>query len=238
MSEARVQRSEIVGRESSWWQRQANQARIVSTKCDSACVKSSFERSYTYYRCAKYNRPGHPRIRVREEQIDQQVLALFDKIRIQDDAVREWFRAVLASQTRDQQHETRSQREELQRQVTMVLNQQDRVVNLRIDGELEADVFAKKQTELRDRLASLKLQLDAIDRSNDEMADLVSKVFELSQTLREKWLTADYHCKRRILEIICLNFRLGDATLCYEMRKPFDVLVEGLAEEKSRDDRI
>jgi len=98
------------------------------------------------------------------------VLALFDKIRIQDDSVREWFRTVLASQTPDQQHETRSQREELQRQVTMVLNQQDRVVNLRIDGELEAVVFAKKQVELRDRLALLKLQVDAIDRSTDEMA--------------------------------------------------------------------
>lgn len=60
------------------------------------------------------------------------------------------------------------------------------------------------------------------------MADLVLKVFELSQTLREKRLTADYHCKRRILEIICLNFRVGDVTLCYEMRKPFDDLVEGL----------
>lgn len=199
---------------------------------------STGERAYTYYRCAKYNRPGHPRTRVREEALDQQVLALFDKIRIQDDSVRDWFRAVLASQTRDQQHETRSQREELQRQVTMTLGQQARVVNLRVDGEIDAETFATKQVELRDRLAALKLQMDAVDRSNDEMADLVSKVFELSQTLREKWLTADYHCKRRILEIICLNFRLDDVTLCYEMRKPFDVLVEGLPVQWSRGERI
>lgn len=111
-------------------------------------------------------------------------------------------------------------------------------MNLRVDGEIDAEVFAKKQTELRDRLASPKLQMDALDRNRDEMADLVSKVFELSQTLREKWLAADYSCKRRILEIICLNFRLDDATLCYEMRKPFDVLAEGLPIQWSRDDRI
>ena len=112
------------------------------------------------------------------------------------------------------------------------------LVDLRVDGEIDAETFARKQVELRDRLAALKLQMDAEDRSNDEMADLVSKVFELSQTLREKWLTADYHCKRRILEIICLNFRLDDVTLCYEMRKPFDVLVEGLPVQWSREYRI
>ncbi len=110
--------------------------------------------------------------------------------------------------------------------------------NLRVDGEIDADTIAKKQTELRDRLASLKLQMDALDRNRDEMADLVSKVFELSQTLREKWLTADYSCKRRILEIICLNFSLDDVSLGYEMRKPFDVLVEGLPVQWSRADRI
>lgn len=162
---------------------------------------STGERAYTYYRCAKYNRPGHPRTRVREEDLDQQILALFDRIRIQDDAVREWFRTVLASQTRDQQHETRSQRDELQRQLTMAMNQQDRVVNLRVDGEIDAEVFAKKQTELRDRMASIKVQIDALDRNRDEMADLVSKVFELSQMLREKLLKADYSCKHHILEI-------------------------------------
>ena len=106
-----------------------------------------------------------------------------------------------------------------------------------MDGEIEADIFSKKKTELRERLASSKIQMDALDRNRDEMADLVSKVFELSQVLREKWLTADYHCKLRILEIDCLNFRLDDATLCYEIRKPFDVLVEGLPVQWNRGDR-
>jgi len=47
----------------------------------------------------------------------------------------------------------------------MAMNQQDRLVNLRVDREIEADIFAKKQTELRDRTASLKLQMDSLDRN-------------------------------------------------------------------------
>ena len=80
--------------------------------------------------------------------------------------------------------------------------------------------------------------MDSLNRNRDEMADLVSKVFELSQTLREKWLTADYHCKRRILEIICLNCSLDGVSLVATMRKPFDMLAKGLLQKDSRGDRI
>ena len=198
----------------------------------------SGERFYTYYRCTYYTKPGHPRIRVTEADIDQQVMAVFDKMRVEDEGVRDWFRLVLASQTRDAQAESLSQRAELQRQETLIVAQQDRLLNMRLAVEIDEATFARKHTEMRDRLASIKLQLDVLDRSHDENAELAAKVFELSQTLRQQWLTADYAAKRRILEIVFLNCTLDDANLAPTMRKPFDVLVEGLFLKNSRDDRI
>ncbi|QDT57079.1 hypothetical protein Pan44_51450 [Caulifigura coniformis] len=187
------------------------------------------ERTYVYYRCSRYNMSGHPRTRVTETDLDRQMLAIFDRMRIEDDDVRDWFRAVLVSQTKDRQRDSRVQRAELSRQEALLVAQQDRLLNLRIEDQIEEPTFLRKQTELRDRLASIKLQTDVLDRSHDETADLAVKVFELSQTLREKWLTADYAVKRRILEIVCLNCTLIDATLCPTIRKPFDVLVEGFS---------
>jgi site-specific DNA recombinase len=87
---------------------------------------------------------------------------------------------------------------------------------------------------LRDRVASIKLQLDVLDRFHDETAELAAKVFELLQTLRQQWLNADYAAKRRILEIVFLNCRLDGVTLVPTMRKPFDVLAEGLISKNSR----
>ena len=190
-------------------------------------------KEYLYYRCTKYNKPDHPRTRVTEAELDRQVLAVFDKMRIEDDGVREWFRAVLASKTRDAQSDARAQRAELQRQETLIAAQQDRLLNLRIDDQIDDQTFNRKQTESRDRLAAIKLQADVLDRTRDENAELASRVFELSQTLRQKWLTADYAEKRKILEIVWLNCRLVDATLVPAIRKPFDVLVEGLVSKKS-----
>jgi site-specific DNA recombinase len=145
---------------------------------------------------------------------------------------------VLASQTRDAQVDSRTQRAELTRQETLIIQQQDRLLNMRLADDIDQEVFARKHTEMRDRLASLKLQLDVLDRSHDETAELAAKVFELSQTLRNQWLTADYAAKRRLLEIVFLNCKLDGVTLCPEMRKPFDVLAEGLLVSSSRDDRI
>jgi hypothetical protein len=82
----------------------------------------------------------------------------------------------------------------------------------------------------------LKLEIDVADRGRHEIIDIAVKAFELSQTLRTKWVTADYAAKRRILEIVCLNCTLDDVNLCATMRKPFDLLAKGLVSKDSRDD--
>lgn len=109
---------------------------------------------------------------------------------------------------------------------------------MRLEGEIEADKYAVKSTELRDRMSALKLQLDACDRSSDENADLAVKTFELSQGFAEKWLTADSSAKRQILEMVCLNLKLRDVSVEFTMRKPFDLLAEGLFLKNNRGDRI
>ncbi len=191
------------------------------------------EKTYVYYRCTFYNKAGHPRHRVREEELDRQMLELFGRMRIKDEAVRDWFRAVLVSKTHDDQADSKLKRAELLRQVALVVEQQDRLLNLRIEGEIEQEVFLQKQTQLRDRGGKLKLDLEALDRNHDEIAETASRVFELSQSLQEQWLSADYASKRRILEIVLLNCRLDGASLYPTIRKPFDVLAEGLVVQDS-----
>src|SRR5690606_37515134 len=124
--------------------------------------------------------------------------------------VRKWFRTILTLQTEHAQADSAAQRAELQRQATRLVARQDRLLNLHLTGTIEDELFARTHTDLRARLASIKLQLDAVDRSHDETADLAVKAFELSQTLREQWLTAEYAVKRRILEIVLSNCSLVD----------------------------
>ena len=47
----------------------------------------------------------------------------------------------------------------LQRQLTLLINQRDRLVNLLIAEGIDQETHARKGTELRDKIALLKLQL-------------------------------------------------------------------------------
>jgi DNA invertase Pin-like site-specific DNA recombinase len=193
---------------------------------------------YRYYRCSDYNATGHPRIRLQEKALDEQMLGLFDKLRIEDEKLRHWFARVLREKTKSNQEANHERIAELNRHLTMLRRQQDQLLNMRLLEEIDQDTFAAKGTELRDRIAHLTVEVEVCDRGRAENGEIALAAFELSQTLKEKWLTADYRAKRKILEIVSLNFRLVDATLVPEWRKPFDVLAEGLSSEDSRAERI
>ena len=164
-------------------------------------------------------------------------MALFDRIRLSE-SVRDWFGRMIRQWSQHQQQESRVEADAVQRQLSLLRGQEDQLLNLRLAGEIGPETFATKKTEVRDRIASYMVQLDSTQQVRDDHADLAAKVFELSQSLKGRWLSADYAAKRRILEILCLNLRMEGATLVPEWRKPFDVLVEGLSVQLSRGDKI
>lgn len=84
-------------------------------------VKKTTGKEYVYNRCSQYNAPGHPRVRLNEEKIDLQMLAIFDSMRIESDDVREWFAKQLRSQTVQDQQVNRERRAEMNRQLSLVI---------------------------------------------------------------------------------------------------------------------
>ena len=159
-------------------------------------------------------------------------------MRIDDDEFRDKFREALRQTTNSDQRASAQRAKELQQQLIEVREHQDRLLNLRMFEEISSETYASKSLELRDREAELKLEIDVADRGRHETIDIAIKAFELSQSLRERWVTADFSAKRRILEILCLNFSLDDVTLVPEWRKPFDLMAKGLDPKDSRGDWI
>ena len=201
-------------------------------------LKSGEVREYRYYRCARYNLKGHPRDRINETDLDEQVLELFDTLRIKDEAVRKWIVKILHARVRDRQGADEERLTDIKRQLTEIKRQKDRLLNLRLMDEIEGDTYTKKHAELKREEAHVELLLQARGRQQSEHADLAVKTFELSQALVDKWDTADIGEKRTILGIICLNWTLDGVTLVPTMRKPFDVLAEGLLKTDGRGDWI
>ena len=93
-----------------------------------------------------------------------------------------------------------------------------------MEGEITPEEYTAKRAELHDRQAALRVQLEASDRDDHEVAELAIKAFELSQSLKEKWVKSDYNAKRTILSIMLETVRLNCENLEFSLRKPFDLL--------------
>ena len=61
-------------------------------------------------------------------------------------------------------------------------------MNLHLTGGIDEVAFGVKNTELRDRIAALTLQLEASDRQKLEKADFALKVFELAKAFKASGL--------------------------------------------------
>ena len=209
-----------------------------SPKAQYANVIVDGDREYVYYRCTQYHKGEHPRTRLTEGELDAQMLALFDKLRVEDAEFRDTFREQLRMATNWELGRSSQEDSELKKRHTEVVRQQGQLLNLRLLEEIDADTYAAKAQELRDEEAGLRLQIEGASRNRNETIDIAIKAFELSQNLRAKWFAADWAAKRRILEIVCLNWKLDGVSLVPEWRKPFDLLAEGLLTKDSRGDRI
>ncbi|MGE5611927.1 MAG: zinc ribbon domain-containing protein, partial [Bacillota bacterium] len=194
-------------------------------------------KEYVYYRCTQYNKKDHPRVRLSEDDVEKQVTALFDRIQF-NETTRDWFGRVLRARAKDTQKQGQEKRDSLAADLRRVQQQKDRLVNMRLNDEIDSDAFARKQAELRERIGEIQLQLEAADREQSEIGELAIKAFELSQSLPQRWVIADIAVKRQILEIVCLNWTLDGVSLVPTIRKPFSVLAEGLVSADNRNDWI
>lgn len=198
----------------------AHCGRVVTGEKKYKTSPDGTKREYVYYRCSGYGAEGHPRVRLTEAEIDGQLLKQFGTIRL-DEETRQWFLEVIRTRAHSGQADNKQHRDELQRQHSQVEAKLSTLMDMRMEGEITPEEYTAKRAELYDRQSALRLQLERSDRDDREIADLAIKAFELSQSLQERWLTANYNAKRTILSIMLETVRLNCENVEFSLRKPF-----------------
>ena len=196
------------------------------------------ERRYTYYRCSGYNADGHPRVRLREADVEHEVLAFLNSLRFEDPELRDWFRDAIRAKAASIETETRDRRARLRAALTKAEKREEGILSLHLDGEISLEEFATHRDRLRaDRLrVESELARESID--HDEKCDAAVRAFELADRLAATWVTADVPTRRLILEITTLNMVLDDTSLVVTARSPFDLLLVEAGSENGRSERI
>jgi site-specific DNA recombinase len=115
-------------------------------------------KEYRYYRCSRYNIGDHPKIRLNETALDEQVLELFESMHIEDEKIRAWVVKVLQAKTKGVGEMRVEHLEELQRQQRKTQEKLNRLVEIYLGDEIEKDLYKAKQAELKKRQDEISLE--------------------------------------------------------------------------------
>ena len=188
-------------------------------------VKKATGKAYFYYRCSLYSAPGHPRVRLSEKCLDGQLFAIFDRMKVGDDDQRAWFVRQVQNRRVDQRGIEKRRATENARQLSLVIQRREGLLEMRLNGDIPADFHAIKDADLRAREVQLQAKAEEFSRIDKDKGE--SSAFDLLQCLRAKWDSAGRSEKRRMLRAVSARIHLGDAKVTPTMVKPFDVLYGG-----------
>ncbi|GJQ27336.1 MAG: hypothetical protein HBSAPP02_23680 [Phycisphaerae bacterium] len=201
-------------------------------------------RYYTYYRCAN-NDPGpqHPRVRWREEAVEQAIIDDLASMRIPSAEIASWFRSALKAAFADITTQRQRQRQALIARRTELAAMKERLLAGYLGGTIDEGTFQGKSAELGGRLNDVDGGLAScgdIDLwrgdNGRSRGDIALTIFDWSQRATEAWRGSKMSEKRAILDTVSLNRTLSATTLYVEKRKPFCYLAERPSVSSSRGD--
>lgn len=97
-----------------------------------------------------------------------------------------------------------------------------RLLEMRMDNELDHDEFLQEKKRLSDHLVRTKEQIDNVHNNADEWLELAESFFTSTITLSETFSIASADEKRQLLNELGSNWKLSDRKVVFTPRKPYD----------------
>ncbi len=193
---------------------------------DCGCGYTSYIKKERYI----YLRPTHRKpdcqcMPIREEVALEQVMEVFKAIRIPEPLVmeiREQLKKSHDSKIEYREKETVA----LQNEFKAIKGKLDRLVDLLIEQSITQSIYDTKVYELRNRQKEVEQRLAAHTKADETFNYTLSVLVGLTSKAAECFTRANIEQKRKLLTLIFANLEMQGATLCYSLKKPFDVLAK------------
>lgn len=102
----------------------------------------------------------------------------------------------------------------------------NRLVDMLIEQSITQSIYDTKVHELQNRQREVEQRLNAHTKADETFNYTLSVLLGLTVRAHECFLRANMEQKRKLLTLIFANLEMQGTTLCYTLRKPFDVLVQ------------
>ena len=188
---------------------------------------------YNYLSCSKY-KGDCGAIRVREEEIVNQIKEILKKLVIPDYVLEEMVGHLKKSNESKKQFQ-KAQEKAIYSENRKIQSRLDELLNMRLDKSITQDEYDKKAYELKQRQYELNDKLKRVIEADENYSITLISLLDICSRAPELFESSKVEQKRKLINFLLSNLKLRGKTLEFELKKPFDVLIN-LQNCKNRSD--
>jgi len=184
---------------------------------------------YVYYHCTKTKQkcPDKP---IREEKLAEMLGEPLKKLRITEERL-EWIIGALKESHKDEKRFRTEEINKLRKEYEGLERRTSQLYEDKLDGTISLNFWKSKSKEYQSRQNKITEKIERYNTAGRKYLEDGVRILELSQKAYSLYVTQDYWEQRKLLDLIVSNSVLKDGKLHTELRKPFDMLADGVAEE-------
>jgi DNA invertase Pin-like site-specific DNA recombinase/predicted metal-binding protein len=192
---------------------------------------------YIYYHCTKKAHPNCTQKSIEEKVLDKEILNFLSKIEIPAE-FHEWAIEELQNMHAIEKKDRNTILQNHQTYYDKCVKKLDTLLEMRMAGEINANLFSEKQTLLEKEKAQAKSMLNNIDKRVDDWIKTADNTLKFAEKARIEFAKGNLEKRKQILVALGSNHLLKDKILCIQTEKPLIVLQEAALEVKAINSRL
>lgn len=201
----------------------ATTGRVATSDTKKKKYASGEVAEWTYLRV---HRPENPekKMWVREEVVEKQVADIFRKLKVSPEDL-----AVIVGHIKSGAKAERSYHEkrleELHKEHVSIRERMSKLTDLLLDGDISKEIHDEKRTEMAAKRDEIVYEMEQYNKADDTFTNSLIGMVEVASGAYDTFIGGTIEQKKRLMNFVLSNLRLEGATLCYDLKKPFDSFV-------------
>ena len=181
--------------------------------------------NYSYYYCTGRLRKHCSQGSIEEKALEQQILTFLSSIRISP-AFHEWAMNQLKNEHEREKSDRTSILNSQQSEYTRICQRLDSLFQMRLNQEIESDLYVEKKQELELEQRRLKSTLDSIDQRIANWFQNADRLMTFAERAVDEFKTGDIKKQKTILSALGHTHIMMDGVLRLQTEKPLHVWQE------------
>ncbi len=197
-------------------------------KCsDCGCTISPYIKKgkYIYYRCTNYHGKCQNVFNIKEEKIIKQIAKVFNRIKLPEEAVEKLKNELRAIHEHKSVYNQQSV-SRIQSELTKIRERYEKMYIDKLDGSITTDNYDKLLKQFKEKENDLIIQLENHTKGNQNFYITSEAILNLTNRAFEIFESSEPEEKTQLLKFILQNLELQGKKLVYELKNPFQGIVE------------